>query len=591
MLQIVAGLGAGAGRNVALNEMLDDGKDGATLAQSKRSRLNRLVLATLVGALLGHQFGWKAVGAWIAVSAVLEVVLLASHLSFTRNIRKDRSKTRWERLAPAVAFSVIWTGMAVGCWIYGSEAARFGALLVMFGILLEGLKYAALSRAAFLAIIPFPAAALAIAPLTSGDFSGRGGVFAAGALVALAICVIHVSRALRANALALEKAQAEAQEASRAKSAFLAMMSHELRTPMNGVLGMAHALAATKLNRQQADYLDMIVQSGDGLMAILNDILDLSKIEAGKLNLESVGFDLEKMGRQTFLLWSETARQKGLELSLDIDADAPTWLVGDPVRVRQILLNLISNALKFTEQGSVAVRIVGLVPQGIEIIVTDTGVGMRRDQQEKLFQAFSQAEISTTRRYGGTGLGLSICRQLAEMMGGSISVESEPGSGSTFRVALPLPACAPPAPAQAALDTVSLEGRQVLVVDDNKVNQAVARAILEAAGAVVSLADDGVDGLDLLRAAHFDVVLMDVHMPRMDGVEALRRIRAGEAGIRSIPVLALTADAMSDECERLIAQGFDDVHPKPIQPAELMFTVAAWCARADQAAVLAATAA
>ena len=379
--------------------------------------------------------------------------------------------------------------------------------------------------------------------------------------------------------------------AHRAKSAFLAMMSHELRTPMNGVLGMAHALATTKLSRRHADYLDMIVQSGDGLMAILNDILDLSKIEAGKLNLESVGFDLEKMGRQTFLLWSETARQKGLELTFDIDPAAPTWLVGDPVRVRQILLNLISNALKFTDQGSVAVRIAPLAPQGIEIVVADTGVGMRRDQLDNLFQAFSQAEVSTTRRYGGTGLGLSICRQLAEMMGGSIRVDSEPGSGSTFRVALPLAAGAPPAPAEAAHETVSLEGRQVLVVDDNKVNQAVARAILEAAGAVVSLADDGVDGLDLLRAAHFDVVLMDVHMPRMDGVEALRRIRAGEAGIRSIPVLALTADAMSDECERLIAQGFDDVHPKPIQPAELMFTVAAWCARADQAAVLAATAA
>ena len=279
--------------------MLDDGQDGSTLAQSKRSRISRLILAGLVGALLGYQFGWKAFCAWIAVSAVLELVLLASHLSFDRNVRKDRSKTRWERLAPAVAFSLIWTGMAVGCWIYGSEAARFGALLVMFGILLEGLKYAALSRAAFLAIVPFPAAALAIAPLTSGDFSGRGAVFAAGALVALAICVIHVSRALRANAVALEKAQAEAQEASRAKSAFLAMMSHELRTPMNGVLGMAHALAATKLNRQQADYLDMIVQSGDGLMAILNDILDLSKIEAGKLNLESVGFDRPPEGAGT----------------------------------------------------------------------------------------------------------------------------------------------------------------------------------------------------------------------------------------------------------------------------------------------------
>ncbi|CAN7222531.1 ATP-binding protein [Phenylobacterium sp. LjRoot164] len=576
---------------MALRDILDDGRVGATLVMSKRSTFSRLTITALMGALVWAEFDWHAAAAWAAAAGVLEILLRSTHAYFYKRQAQGLPVSRLRRMAPALMFSVTWSTLAAGCWAFGSDPTKFAALVILFGIVIAALKYAALSRAIFLVMIPWPLLAIVIAPLQVDGVSGwRAGVVVA-ALAGFGISLVNVSRALRANALALEKAQAEAQEASRAKSAFLAMMSHELRTPMNGVLGMAHALAATKLSRQQADYLDMIVQSGDGLMAILNDILDLSKIEAGKLNLESVGFDLEKMGRQTFLLWSETARQKGLELSLDIDADAPAWLVGDPVRVRQILLNLISNALKFTEQGSVAVRIAGVAPQGIEIVVTDTGVGMRRDQQEKLFQAFSQAEVSTTRRYGGTGLGLSICRQLAEMMGGSISVESEPGSGSTFKVVLPLPAGAAPAPTQAAPDTVSLEGRQVLVVDDNKVNQAVARAILEAAGAVVSLADDGVDGLDLLRAAHFDVVLMDVHMPRMDGIEALRRIRAGEAGPRGVPVLALTADAMSDECERLIAQGFDDVHPKPIQPAELMFTVAAWCARADQAAVLAASAA
>lgn len=576
---------------MALKDILDDGRDGATLAQSKRSRFSRLILVSLVGLLLTLEFGWKALAGWVAASLVLELVLFASHYSFTRNVRSDRSKTRWERLSPAVAFSVIWTSMAAGCWIYGSEATRFGAVLVIFGILLEGVKYAALSRAAFLAIVPFPAAALAITPLLFGGFTGRGLVFVAGALLALGICVVHVSRNLRLNALALEKAQAEALEASRAKSAFLAMMSHELRTPMNGVIGMAHALAATPLSRQQADYLDMIVQSGDGLMAVLNDILDLSKIEAGKLELESVAFDVEKLGRQIYLLWSETARQKGLELVLEIDPDTPAWLAGDPVRVRQVLLNLISNALKFTEQGSVSVRLAPLAPQGLEIVVADTGIGMRQDQQEKLFQAFSQAEASTTRRFGGTGLGLSICRQLAGMMGGEISVVSEPGSGSTFRVTLPLAEADAPAETGHAAEVVSLENRRLLVVDDNKVNQAVARAILEAAGAIVETADDGLDCLDKLHAGGFGAVLMDVHMPRMDGVEALARIRAGEAGERGVPVLALTADAMSGEGDRLLALGFDDVHPKPIQPAGLMLAVARACARAEMLAIRAAAAA
>ena len=568
-------------------EIVDDGRPGATLDMTKQSWKHRIVMSVMAGMLLLVTLGPVALLCWAAASLVLEAWLIVARARF----RRGRAVSRVERLAPIVLYGASWSAMAAVCWIWGDPALQFAALLMLFGLLVSSLKYTSLSRASFVFLAPFPLLAISLSPLLFGGFKGLDLTIVLFSLVALAACVINVARSIRANALALEKAQAEALEASRAKSAFLAMMSHELRTPMNGVLGMAHALAATPLDRRQTDYLDMIIQSGDSLMAILNDILDLSKIEAGKLDLENVGFDLEKMGRQTFLLWSETARQKGLELSLDIDADTPAWLVGDPVRVRQILLNLISNAVKFTEQGAVAVRIAPLTPQGIEIVVSDTGVGMRRDQQEKLFQAFSQAEVSTTRRFGGTGLGLSICRQLAEMMGGAISVESEPGAGSTFRVALPLPAGAPPAPALSAPETVSLEGRQVLVVDDNRVNQAVARAILEAAGAVVSLAEDGLEGLDQLRAAHFDLVLMDVHMPRMDGVEALRRIRAGEAGASVIPVLALTADAMSDECERLVALGFDDVHPKPIQPAELMFAVAAWCARGDQAAVLAASAA
>lgn len=566
------------GRRVALKEILDDGRDGATLVVSRRSRFSRQFIAALVGVALWGEFGWQAAAAWLVANLGLEALLLVAQRNFDK-LNGERRTSRWHRLTPAAAFSAVWTIMAATCWVNGSDAMKFGALVILFGIIMEALKYAALSRASFLAILPFPAAALVVAPVMFGGYSDWRLILVTITLVALAACIMDVARALRNNALALEKAQADALEASNAKSAFLAMMSHELRTPMNGVLGMAHAMAATKLTPQQSSYLDMIVQSGDGLMAVLNDILDLSKIEAGKLELETVPFDLGKLGRQLYLLWSENAREKGVELSLEIDPETPVWLAGDPVRVRQIILNLVSNALKFTERGSVAVRIAPAAGGGVEIVVADTGIGMNQEQQGKLFQAFSQGETSTARRFGGTGLGLSISRQLTEMMGGEISVESSPGEGSTFRVSLPLAEAEVPADTDAAVQVVSMEGRNILVVDDNAVNQAVARAILEATGAQITTADDGVDALEKLRAGAFDVVLMDVHMPRMDGLEALKRIRAGEAGRRDIPVLALTADAMSGEGERLLALGFDDAHPKPIQPASLMRGVAEWCSQ------------
>jgi signal transduction histidine kinase/CheY-like chemotaxis protein len=558
---------------VALNEILDDGREGATLRMSKRSAINRRVITLLMGVLLLAEFGWGAAIAWGAASLVLEVLLAANHRYFAYCQAAGRRVSRAQRLVTPTVISLTWSGMAAASWVYGSGPMQLAALLILFGIVIEALKYAALSRAAFVALIPWPMLSLVSVPILLTGFSGWRLAVVLLALAGVCLAVFDVARALRGNALALEKAQAQAQQANQAKSAFLAMMSHELRTPMNGVLGMAHALAATRLDRRQSEYLDMIVQSGDGLMAILNDILDLSKIEAGKLELEAVPFDIDRIGRQLFMLWSETARQKGVELALEIDPQTPPWLEGDPLRVRQILMNLVSNALKFTERGSVCVRIAPLSARGLVIEVADSGIGMTEEQLGRLFSTFSQGEVSTTRRFGGTGLGLSICRQLSEMMGGDIEVESRPGHGSTFRVRLPLPATAP-ASGEEEVPEVAMEEVCVLVVDDNRINRTVAQAVLEAAGAQVVAAEDGQDCLDKLRAGRFDIVLMDIHMPRMDGVEALRRIRAGEAGPRAIPVLALTADAMSGEGERLVALGFNQVHPKPIQPADLLRAVA-----------------
>ena len=555
-----------------LRDFLDDGREGSTLTMSRRSRGIRLLIATMVGGLLAFNFGWKAALAWVAVNLALEAWLAGLNAWFKLS---ETGRTPWLiRLCPGAAFSTTWSTMAALCWIHGSPPMKFAALIILFGLLIEGLKYSSVSQSAMLALIPPPMIALTVASMGFGGFGALGKVMILITLTGLTAYVLDAMRLVRANALALEKAQSEAQEANRAKSAFLAMMSHELRTPMNGVLGMAHALGSTQLDARQADYVETIVQSGDGLMAILNDILDLSKIEARKLELEIAPFDIRALGRQLQRVWSETARSKGLGLALEVDPETPPWLAGDPARVRQILLNLMSNALKFTQEGRVELRIGPHAAGGVEITVSDTGAGMTPEQQAKLFTPFVQGDATIARRFGGTGLGLSICRELAGMMGGSITVDSRLGEGSTFTVVLALATTQAPTPEAAPAAKPDLAGTRVLVVDDNVANQAVARAVLETAGVLVVTASDGREALARLRAEDFDLVLMDVHMPVMDGIEALRRVRSGEGGRIDVPVMALTADAMSGEAERLVGLGFDDAQPKPIQPAGLLRAIA-----------------
>ena len=560
------------GRRVGLREILDDGQEGATLVMSKRSRIARLTVTALVGGLLAFNFGPKPMLVWAAVNVVLEGWLV--YLQLTFKPRETGRTSLFTRLGPPAAFTLAWSVMAGWSALHGPMSMKFAAVIILFGLMVEGLKYATVSWAAMLAILPGPVIALIATPLMSPKFTVWDKAVALVAMAGLLGYAFDAVRLMRSSARALEKAEAEALEASRAKSTFLAMMSHELRTPMNGVLGLAHALRGTTLDRQQSGYLEMIEQSGHGLMTILNDILDLSKVEAGKLELEAASFDIRKSAAQIVLVWAETARLKGVDLRLEVDPATPAWLVGDDTRVRQILRNLVSNALKFTDVGHVAIRIAPTA-DGVVMAVSDTGVGMTPEQGARLFTPFAQGDRSTARRFGGTGLGLAICRQMAELMDGEISVESTPGQGSTFTVRLTLSAAVAPEDAIDAEPDLDLVGARVLVVDDNAVNQMVARAILEAVGVSVATAADGHTALARLRVEDFDVVLMDVHMPVMDGVEAVRRIRAGEGGRVDLPVVALTADAMIGDAERLLSQGFDDAHPKPIQPAGLLATVAA----------------
>ncbi|MDD2665093.1 MAG: response regulator [Dechloromonas sp.] len=378
----------------------------------------------------------------------------------------------------------------------------------------------------------------------------------------------------------LARARKDAEKASRAKGEFLATMSHEIRTPINAVVGLSHLALKTGLDPRQRDYIEKISQSGDHLLAMVNDVLDFAKIEAGKLELEQADFSLPALVRKLGAIAGTRASEKGLALVIDIAPDIPEHLNGDSVRLGQILLNYINNAVKFTASGSVTLRArlescaTGRCRIRFEVI--DTGIGLRPDQMERLFQSFAQADASTTRQYGGTGLGLAICKQLAGLMHGEVGVDSVAGAGSTFwaSVELGVGEAAPEAPPEAA-GTVDCRGLRVLLAEDNPINQQIARELLEEAGLQVSVADNGADAVDLAARGIFDCVLMDVRMPEMDGIEATRRIRA-LPGLAALPIIAMTANAQQEDREQCLAAGMNDFIAKPIDPTQFLHLVAAW---------------
>ncbi|HRD46537.1 MAG TPA: ATP-binding protein [Caulobacter sp.] len=376
----------------------------------------------------------------------------------------------------------------------------------------------------------------------------------------------------------LSEARDAAEAASEAKSAFLATMSHEIRTPLNGVLGMTQAMAMSDLSDSQRERLDVVRESAVALLALLNDVLDLSKIEAGKLDLEEIEFDLGEVLRGAHQAFTALANKKGLSFGLDSAAAEGVYL-GDPTRVRQILYNLLSNAVKFTEQGEIRVR-ADRDAAGLRITVADTGPGIAEDKLPELFAKFTQADASTTRRYGGSGLGLSICRQLAELMGGEITVASRVGEGSCFTILLPLPrvdeARGPSslaAPSHASVD----RPLKVLAAEDNTVNQLVLKTLLHHVGVAPFVVADGAAALQAWEADSWDLILMDVQMPVLDGVTATRAIRAREleTGRVRTPIVALSANAMAHQVAGYLAAGMDGHLAKPIEVARLFEVVQA----------------
>jgi signal transduction histidine kinase/ActR/RegA family two-component response regulator len=545
----------------------------------------RLFLMGAIALLLATVGGWLLAPAWFAAYAALQGIVAALTLGGPAAIERRRKL----HLGLSTANFAIAALPAWHLWTRCGELGVAAAIMYLCGMLVQLIVGCLGARRLFwFSAAPLIACLLILPPLAwSGPRLLEGLT-----LSACALCLTAYMAALwSGHQRALERAEtgrreavqarAEAERAARAKGDFLATMSHEVRTPMNAVLGAAGLLRSTRLDAPQAEYVEMISSAGSVLMNVLNDVLDLSKIEAGKFQIAPAPTDLHALVRRCADLWTPQAEAAGLAFHLGVDASLPAMVVVDGARLSQILFNLLSNAVKFTAGGqvSLAVQTVASGPERavLRFRVSDTGRGIAPEVMPRLFDAFEQADPSISRDFGGTGLGLAISQRLAGLMGGRITARSARGQGSVFDLVLDVQVAEgveQSGPTEVPAGAIRPDLR-ILVVEDNPVNRKIVEALLSPVGAALAFANNGVEALDELKTQAFDLVLMDIQMPVMDGVEATRRLRASGGPNADVPVLALTANVLEEQIRLYSAAGMDGWTAKPVDAQHLLQAIAA----------------
>jgi signal transduction histidine kinase/CheY-like chemotaxis protein len=583
-------------RNFDLRQLERLGLDAvfdASAPEARRRAPARMVLTILLLAVSAPLVRWQGLATWALVVAVGELGLWIT--TAPRTMRRWRVRARAVRLLASFCTSLGWVVIASVYWATGEESLRLMAIAVLGGIITYVQKSTERTPINMLACFTPPAVAIVGLPLSSRlDAAHLAGLLGALGLLLLFGCYSWLEgyrswRALQTATDALIGERETARAASRVKSEFLANMSHEIRTPLNGVVGVVDVLARSERDPERLRLLEIVRSSGMTLERILSDVLDVSRLESGAVEIESRPFSLARALEETVALFAARAADKGIGLELAIDPALAAPVLGDSVRLKQILANLVSNAIKFTRAGEVSVRAALVVtpkagqeagPQ-VKIEVRDTGVGFDASDKARIFGRFQQADGSITRRFGGTGLGLSISRQLAELMEGDLDCSSEPGRGAVFILTIPArfdvagAVETPPEETAAALP-VPARPLQVLLADDHPVNRKVVELMLVGAPVELTAVEDGQAALDAFAVQDFDLVLMDMQMPVMDGLTAVACIREAEASGRSerTPIVMLTANALPEHAEAARAAGADAHMTKPLRAAELLALIA-----------------